>query len=505
LRLPRHAGAVEVHTAALAFSAWHALATEEIFDRAELRGFAGVKLKVLPKEWHLLHNLLHHQLADRGHARRLLAIKGLWEFSRLGGELTQARWVAIIEHAEQRGFIDLLSSWAIQANRLFGLNAPDELMVVEAGRKHAEATFRQARRPYVLRRAAFVADRLRFGFAPKTLASRYAGAENTGQAALRHVNFLVRRQLRRTARSISFQDAHEVVRLTWMGMFAWIMPQFFWWPISRLLGRINVMMHHARTRSETAQIEQFTSVAARGNVHHIAAANWANRYEERFQYLRAWRPGGWTPRIDISGAAHVHDALARGRGVVFWGGNFSFSSLLTMMAIDRLGLAVARFSVPQHGFSNTRFGIRYLNRVCTGIENRYLDERVVAEPHEISAALQHLRARLTSNGAVYFAVGARGRRTVKVQFLGGCIRIATGPLAIARETGAALVPVFTLRIASGRFEVSFGTPISFPSSSLSDVDYTDAVQAYADALTPVVLRDPGQWCGWHLIKSWPAW
>ena len=241
------------------------------------------------------------------------------------------------------------------------------------------------------------------------------------------------------------------------------------------------------------------------NPHRIDVANWANRYEERFQYLRAWRPGGWNPRIDIYGAAHVSDALAKGHGVVFWGGNFSFNSLIAMIAMHRLGLAVTRFSVPQHGFSNTRFGMRYLNRVCGDIENRYLAERVVAEPHQISAALQYLREHLKANGAVYFGVGARGRRTTKAKFLGGCIILATGPLAMAHETGAAMLPVNTLRVGSARFEVTFGPPISFSSSSARNVDYTDAVQTYADKLTPFVLRHPGQWCGWHLIKSWTPW
>ena len=247
-----------------------------------------------------------------------------------------------------------------------------------------------------------------------------------------------------------------------MGMLAWILPQAFWWPISRMLGRANVMMHPARTRSDTAQIAQFLSVTAAREIHHIAVTNWANRYEERFQYLRAWRPGGWTPKLDISGTVHVDDALARGRGIIFWGSNFSYNSLLTMMAMDRLGLRPTRFSVPQHGFSNTRFGMRYLNRVCTVIENRYLGERVVAEPHEISATLQHLRDCLKSNGAVYFAVGARGRRTVKVQFLGGCMIIATGPLAIAHETGAALLPVFTMRTASSSVWGFFWGANQFP-------------------------------------------
>ena len=506
LRLPRRAGAIEIHTEALSFSARHSLATEEVFNRAQIQRFDGVELKILPPEWHLLHNLLHHQLSDRGHARRMLAIKGLWEFSRGGGEVSPAGWRSIIQHAAQREFLDVLSSWAIQATRLFGLKAPSELMSLEAGRRHADATVRQARKSYLLRQGAFVADRLRFAFVPETLAARYRLSGNTRAAALRHMDFLLRRQVRRVAGFISFGDVHEIIRLASLGLLAWTLPEFIWWPISRFLGRVNVTMHPARTRSETAQI---TNLLSSTNVeripYRINVANWANRYEEKFEYLRAWRPGGWNPKIDILGADHVANALAKGHGIVFWGSNFSFNNLLAMMAVHRLGLSVSRFSVPQHGFSNTRFGIRYLNRVCRDIENRYLSERYMVRPHEISAALQSLRDCLKANEAVYFAVGGRGRRTANAKFLDGSVILPTGPLAMAHATGAAMLPVYTLRVAPAAFEVTFGAPIDFPSSSVGNVDYTAAVQTYADMLTPFVLRDPGQWCGWHLTKSWTPW
>jgi lauroyl/myristoyl acyltransferase len=506
LRLPRRAGAMEIHTEALSFSARHALATEEIFERAEIQSFDGVELKILPPEWHLLHNLLHHQLADRGHARRMLAIKGLWEFSRVGSEVSSAGWHTIIEHASQRKFLEVLSSWAIQANHLFGLKAPNGLMSLEAGRRHAEATIRQARKSYLLRQGAFVADKLRFAFAPETLALRYRLSGSTRHAALRHVGFLLRRQGQRVTRFISFEDVHEVLRLASLGLLAWTLPEFLWWPISRLLGRLNVTMHPARTRNETAQIANLLSGAnAASDPYRIDVANWANRYEEKLQYLRAWRPYGWNPRIDVLGAAHVSNALDKGHGIVFWGGNFSFNNLLAMIAMHRLGLAVRRFSVPQHGFSNTPFGVRYLNRVCRDIENRYLGERFMVQPHEMSVALQHLRDCLKANGAVYFAVGGRGRRTANAKFLDGSIILPTGPLAMAHATAAAMLPVYTLRVAPARFEVTFGAPINFPGSSVGNVDYTAAVQAYADTLIPFVLRDPGQWCGWHLIKSWTPW
>jgi hypothetical protein len=165
-----------------------------VWERAELKNFADVTFLVLAPEWHLLHGLLHHQLADRGHARRMLALKGLWEFSRVGGEVSAEGWRAIISHAGQRNCLDVLSSWSIQANRLFGLKAPQQLLAMEAGRQHAEATFRRARASYRLRQALFLADKLGFAFAPETLAHRYGSSRTVGAAALRHVALLWRRR-----------------------------------------------------------------------------------------------------------------------------------------------------------------------------------------------------------------------------------------------------------------------------------------------------------------------
>ena len=506
LRHPRRVGAIEIHTEALSFSARHALTTEEVFDRAELQIFDGMKLKILSPEWHLLHGLLHHQLSDRGYARRVLAIKGLWEFSRVGADVSPKGWCAIIDHAEKREFLAVLASWTIQANRLFELSAPGKLLDSEAGRRHAEATFKHARRAYLFRQAGFVADRLRLAFAPETLALRYRLRGNAGPAALRHVGFLLRRRVEGVKGFISFGDVHEVIRLASLGFLAWTLPETMWWPISRLLGRLNVAMHPKRTRFETAQIARLLSgTGSEGDLHRINMENWARRYEARFQYLRSWRPGSWNPQIRIVGSSNVAKALDKGNGLIFWGGNFSFNDLVAKMAMHRLGLAVSGFSVPVHGLSKTPFGIRYLNRICRDIENRYLGERLMVEPQEFSSALRHLRDCLEDNKPIYFAVGGRARRTVSAKFLGGRIILPTGPLAMAHETGATILPVHTFRKAPGRFEVTFGPSIEFPRDSDGHVDYAGAAQAYADMLGPVVLRDPGQWCGWHLIRSWNAW
>jgi lauroyl/myristoyl acyltransferase len=506
LRLPRRAGAVEVHTEALSFLGRHALTTEETFARAEPHAFEGTKLQMLSGEWHLLHGLLHHQLADRGHARRILAIKGLWEFSRVGAEVATEGWRAIIDHAEKGGLLDVLSSWAIQANRLFGLGVPSDLLEFEPGQRHAEATFRHAGNARVFRQAGFTADRLRLAFAPKTLAARYRAHRGGAPTAMRHLGFLLRRRAQAIARVISVGDVRDVARLGTFGVLAWTLPEAMWAPITRSFGRLRTATHPRRTRSAMAQIASLLSPAAAGSDPlSITIANAANRYEAQFQYLRSWRPGGWNPQIDLLGTSHVSDALDRGNGVVLWGGTFSFNSLVAKMAMHQLGLAVSGFSVPSHGFSNTHFGVRYLNRVCRDIEDRYLGERLMVEGREFAGALQHLRGCLKANKVIYFAVGGRGRQTAAAKILDGQIIVATGPLFMAHQAGAAVLPVHTFRKAPGHFKVIFGPPIDFQQDSNGKVDYGRAVQAYADALVPFVQRDPGQWWGWHLTRSWDPW
>jgi hypothetical protein len=188
--------------------------------------------------------------------------------------------------------------------------------------------------------------------------------------------------------------------------------------------------------------------------------------------------------------------LDRGNGIIFWAGNFSFNDLIAKMAWRRLGLAVSHFSRPIHGFSTTRFGVRYLNAVRRGIEDRYLGERLMAEEHETQAALQRLRESLKANGAISITVGNKGRHTAAGNFLGGRIILATGPLAMGHTTGATVLPVSTLRLAPGKFEVAIGAPIEVSDDAAGKPDYAAAVQAYADWVTPFVLRDPGQWRGW---------
>jgi Uncharacterised nucleotidyltransferase len=185
---------IELHTHALAFNARKLLTTAEVRARAVPQDFAGRRCLVLPDEWHLLHGLLNHQVSDRGHARHVLAIKGLWELAILGNELSEPGWRSISAHLLGHGQADILASWLVQANRLFGLRLPDGVEISDAARAHADTTFRTAHSPDWMRWGRFTADKLAFAFARETLAVRYDMPEQevTAGEVVKHLTFLVR-------------------------------------------------------------------------------------------------------------------------------------------------------------------------------------------------------------------------------------------------------------------------------------------------------------------------
>jgi hypothetical protein len=186
-------GAVEIHTEALAVDGRRLLAGDAVRALRERHVLGGRRFFALPVDWHTLHGLLHHQVAEHGHARHMLVIKGLWEFAMGGRALTAAQWATIAGHMKERGALDALSSWIVQASTLFGLAEPPGVTISEAARAHAAATFRRAGAPYAIRRSLFVADQLRFAFSREVLGLRYGGERSLIGAAGSHVAFLLRK------------------------------------------------------------------------------------------------------------------------------------------------------------------------------------------------------------------------------------------------------------------------------------------------------------------------
>ena len=86
-----------------------------------------------------------------------------------------------------------------------------------------------------------------------------------------------------------------------------------------------------------------------------------------------------------------------------------------------------------------------------------------------------------------------GQRTTVVPFLHGHLRVPTGPVRLARLAGTPIIPVFTVRLPSGRFLVSLHPAID-PGTAHDGPDSTDpAILAVARSIEIMVAAYPTQW------------
>jgi len=84
-----------------------------------------------------------------------------------------------------------------------------------------------------------------------------------------------------------------------------------------------------------------------------------------------------------------------------------------------------------------------------------------------------------------------GQRSEVVPFLHGHLRVPTGAVRLARMTGSPIVPVFTLRLGTGRFAVYLFPAINPRGGGTAASD--PAVVAVARSIESMVAKHPQQW------------
>ncbi|WP_374372393.1 lysophospholipid acyltransferase family protein [Dongia sp.] len=278
---------------------------------------------------------------------------------------------------------------------------------------------------------------------------------------------------------------------------AWLLPERLWGPLWRGIARIPVFTNRRAIARSADTIQAALGEVDRRRAEGIARDLRAAIYEMRMQDLRAWRPGGWRPRMVLEGEQHLKDALALGKGAVLWLAPFVFNSGPTKIAIHEKGYRVSHLSSPQHGFSETRFGVSYLNRVRCIPEDRYLAERVVFDRHAPASAMRRLmRAVKSGNVASIVAASTEGSDLVKGPIFGGRLPVAIGAPRLAGLTGAPMLPVFTVRDPALGFRVIVEPPIVLDLHLAADERVVAAAAEFLRRSEPWVRRYPEQWRAW---------
>jgi lauroyl/myristoyl acyltransferase len=290
-------------------------------------------------------------------------------------------------------------------------------------------------------------------------------------------------------------DLFQAGRITALAAIAWSTPPRLWRRIAAAIPNFRSTDPALRRYQRTLGLPDDANAVAL-----LDRRRRAHALEAKLQILGLigpWR--SWRPDVRLRGESHLQMALANGRGAILWVAESYHGMLMLKIALHRAGYRLCQLSRPTHGFSISPFGIRYLNPLWRRVEDRFINERVLIPDDDAAPAMEALRARLTANGVVFITLGPEARRFVEVPFLHHRIRVPTGPIRLAQDTGAALLPAFTFADDDGSFEASVEPAIASPHGRGT---FDVVAAAYAERITPFVRAYPEQWTGWEGYRTY---
>jgi len=274
-----------------------------------------------------------------------------------------------------------------------------------------------------------------------------------------------------------------------------------WADVAMKVERMKLLVGQPSPAKAARAIQQTLALRSLKDAEAIAWRVAAGRTEQYIQVLKVRSPGGWWPTICLEGEDHLKTGLARGKGVILWAAHFCFNTLVTKMALKAAGYRVSHVSRPEHGFSKSRFGIRFLNPLRCNAELNYLDERIIIDRGQPGGALRSAKAVLDDNRIVSITAGAwEGHRVARGPLHNSLCTLATGAPDLAHRTGAALLPVVTTRMAASEaFRVRIGKPLATASKDNLEVVRT-AAAGFLSELETSILEAPEQWRGWRYLE-----
>ena len=265
------------------------------------------------------------------------------------------------------------------------------------------------------------------------------------------------------ASSIDLRDGAIGALASLLALASWTLPERRWFAFADRLARFRIAQRGPLSADERAMIQ---IVVGDKSADWIEKTYWrqslGHKYLSWMQVLACHGPRRWQPNAPLIGKEHVDQALDAGRGVVLFTATFAYKDLMAKAAFHQAGYAINHLSRDTHGFSETRFGKRWLNPIYTSVEERFLRERMVFSGSNTKEVSTKLRERLRQNAPVMITVTQLGRHAASRPFMHGRIHIATGGLNFACENDTPVLPVFTLRQADGNTTTLVGRALEQP-------------------------------------------
>jgi len=278
-----------------------------------------------------------------------------------------------------------------------------------------------------------------------------------------------------------------------LGLASWCLPEHSWRRLADNLAARRLRRSPGLNADELATVKVLVGDRPTPWIEQNFRKGWlAHKYLSWMQLLACYWPRSWQPKPQLIGQQHLDVALARGRGVLLLTANFAYQDLMAKASLAQAGYPISHLSRNTHGFFESKFARWLLNPIYTSIEKRFLKDRMVFREDRTEKVNALIKEKLRDNQPVMVLVTPLGRRVSVLPFLHGQIRIATGALNFACDTGATVLPVFTVQRPDGTIQTIVEPGLTKPKYRGRGETIETMLQDYVPRLEVYVSEFPDQ-------------
>ena len=204
------------------------------------------------------------------------------------------------------------------------------------------------------------------------------------------------------------------------------------------------------------------------------------------------RPSLLRKRVQIVGKENLDTALSRGKGAVLVSAHFgNFPLLLARLSLEGYKTAgIIRYMRDERA---EKFFVKKRNRLS--IKTIYSQPRKVCVENSIRS--------LRENELLFIPLDQNfGTGGVFVDFFGRKAATATGPVVLAKRTGATILPCFILRQKDDTHKIIFESPLNLEEARTFQETVIINIQRLTHIIEGYIRRYPAEW-GW-IHRRWKS-
>ena len=219
------------------------------------------------------------------------------------------------------------------------------------------------------------------------------------------------------------------------------------------------------------------------DLNKIINSMWNNygRFFAEFMFIKDFRKGKLSEKIEIEGKEILDDIKINNRQVIFISGHFSNFELMAM-CLEKSGIKLSAIYRPLNNI--------FLNKIMETLRKKYICRNQIKKG---IGGLKKLIELKKNNLSTALMIDQRVSEGVLSDFFNKKALTTTIPAQLVKRFNIPIVPVYIERTNGVKFKISISPPINFSENS--------TIQSITDELNLIlekmIIRKPEQWIWSH--------